>query len=123
MMSTIRRTAAIAAIALTASVALTSEALANSASISPASQTRAYGSLFTWNTSWAGGSGAYKVIFAYGDGDSTLINGTSARSRTFSKTFYPCGGTTYNQRLTVTDGLGTIAQAGSKATVTGGGAC
>lgn len=124
-----RLTRTVAKIAVTgvliagASMVAAQPAAANSTSVAPATQSRAYGATFSWTGTWTG-TPNFRVAFNYGNGDDvTLINSTSAKSRSFSHIFYPCGNSTYTQYLTVRDTNNLITQGTAKSTVSGGGAC
>lgn len=94
--------------------AMVSPAHAAGANISPSTQTRMSGSLFTWTISWNGASSA---VFTSGDGSMWQYS-TGSGSRTVSDALLaPCGASrTYTQALTARSGGTVVASATSRAT-------
>lgn len=104
------------------SLAGPSPASAAAASLSPAYQSRSHGQTANWSGSW-GHNAPYNVSFTYGDGGSWGTSGTNATSRSFSRTWWPCTGRTYNQQLIAIDSGGGSASAYASTYVSGGSPC
>lgn len=77
-------------------------AIATTANASPESQIHANGVASSWSGSWSGTSPFY-VKFNYGDGAFWLRTSTTATSKTWSHTYWPCVTTTYYPYLYVVD--------------------
>lgn len=93
-------------------------------SISPGYQTQAYGVASNWSTSW-GQISPFDQYFCYGDGSPCpeRLN-TTSRSRSYSRTFYPCVRTSYRQTLYVKErATGSIDYTNSTAVESGGTIC
>lgn len=107
-----------------ASLLAAPDAFATTASISPATQSHAYGVLSSWTLIWSGQS-AYKVNFTYGDGGSWSVVNTTATSEGRTHHFYPCSTTTFSQSLKIYQPGNSTPTASSSSTSheTGGGAC
>jgi hypothetical protein len=102
---------------------MTGSALANSATISPHSQTHAHGVKSTWGLSWTG-LAPFDAIFSHGDSTGIEIF-TNGLSYNHSYTFFPCSTTTFTQILTVFDGHNPslVAQDSSTSRESGGNPC
>lgn len=95
-----------------------------SASITPASQSRAYGALASWTVAWnSSPPGGTDILFCYGDGQCTSAS-SAGLSRGFSHRFYPCNSKNFQQRAEVHQSNPTHTLVVYSATyVTGGGIC
>jgi hypothetical protein len=95
---------------------------ATTASISPTTQSHAYGVASTWTDSW-GGSAPFEVRFFTGDGYVFAPVYNTQTQMVVRHAFYPCRGTTYRQTLTVIDRINYGIATNSSATEGGGGPC
>lgn len=99
-------------------------ASAASATISPHSQSHAFGVASSWSLSW-GNATPFDVNFYYGDGIVYVSSGTSSRSTTRTHTYWPCPGepTSYSQWLRVWDTYNAYADDNSTAHENSGSPC
>ena len=113
--------AAAVALALTWSLATAPGAAATTGNVEPHTQSHSHGVASRWDANW-GSHAPYSGTFYYGDGAYTLIS-TSANSRQFSHTYYPCSGTTYTAKLHIKEyGAGYIDRTATT-TEAGGNPC
>jgi hypothetical protein len=101
----------------------TGQALANSATINPGTQTHNHGVKSSWGLSWTG-TAPFDAVFTHGDGSGIEI-WTWGLTYNQTHTFWPCTTTTFHQILTVQDSHNPplIAQDGSTAKEYGGTPC
>jgi hypothetical protein len=109
-------------LALALSLAMTTNAFAVSATISPHSQSHVHGSASSWTLTW-GGTGPYDVYFWYDIhyGASWWLTNTYTTSKQLSHSFVPCRSTTFYQELDNYDAYGLAADTSSATEA--GGAC
>lgn len=106
---------------LAAIVWTTAPAFATTISLTPSSQSKAYGATATWGMAW-GDSSPYMITFKYGDGVTYGPTSTTAGSRGFSHVFKPCTLASYTQTGSVVS-AGNTASATATTRVDGRGAC
>lgn len=95
-------------------IATAAPVIAISQSVTPSSQSHAYGVASTWTQSW-GGNAPFDVAFCPRNSPTptvcfTSLNNTNLVSRNRSYTFYPCRSTTFQQYAWVRDQGGAGAQ-------------
>lgn len=95
---------------------------ATTASLQPATQTRAHNAASSWVGSW-GSNAPYVINMAYGDGTGTGTFSTSSVSRNYSHIFGPCSDATYQQTQRARESGGRNVYRYTSATERGGSPC
>ncbi len=100
-----QRQLAVVGAGILATAVVAAAAGVTSVSLVPSTQSHPHGQALSWTGSWSGGPAPY--VYRFNRGDGTAETGsTSATSKNFSWTYWPCYTTTDYQTLAVTDADG-----------------
>lgn len=110
-----------ALLALGWSLATAPMALATTGHVEPQTQSRSHGVASQWDGNF-GSTAPYNGTFYYGDGSYTTI-ATSANTKHFSHTYFPCSSTTYTVRMHVKAYGSSFIDRYATATEAGGNPC